>query len=428
MSTRVIIYSGKGGTGKTTISAASAAMIAAGGKRVLIMSSDPAHSLSDVLGQPISRESLTPLAPNLYGLEIDTIYEMRKKVSGYQQFIANSYENQGIGTSVAAELANQPGMDEILALNRLREEYESQKWDCIIVDTAPTGNTLRLLAYPDMIIGGSTGRNFFKVYRGFSGMVRPFRQQGPSDDFFKEVNNLLDMMKALSSFILSPDLTIRLVLNPERLPLMETKRAYTFLSLYGIKMDAVIVNKVLPTSKQLGQYFDYWVKLQKQYLQEIEDSFAPMPIFKSVLEDEEPIGVEKLRPVAQKLFGLCEPQANLYDRQLLWVETLPALPGYRPGHESRASTPLNRYRLCVYLPFVDEQDEFYISHAGSDVNVTAGRIQRAVSLPRILVDCDLGNFYYEDGVLKMEFVEKPKEEIAWEDDPFFAGSKVGKFN
>ncbi len=419
MSTRIIIYSGKGGTGKTTISAATAALIASRGQRVLIMSSDPAHSLSDVLGQPISRDSLTLLAPNLYGLEIDTIHEMRKRVSGYQQFIANSYETQGIGTSVAAELANQPGMDEILALNRLREEYESQKWDCIVVDTAPTGNTLRLLAYPDMIIGGSSGKNFFKVYRGFSNVVRPFRQQTPGDDFFKEVNNLLDVMKALSSFIISDDVSVRLVLNPEKLPLMETKRAYTFLSLYGIRLDAIVINKILPRKKQLGQYFDYWVKLQERYLQQIEESFAPMPIFRSQLEDEEPIGVERLRPVAERLFGEADPMGQLYDRKLLWVENLPSTPTYKNG-----PAPLARREFCVYLPFVDVQDEIDITRNGSDITVSAGRVQRVVSLPRILVDSELGKFYYDKDVLRMEFAEQPKEEIVWEDDPFFVASNV----
>ncbi len=413
MSTRVIIYSGKGGTGKTTVSAATAALIASQGRRVLVMSSDPAHSLSDVVGHPISRESLTPLAPNLFGLEIDTIYEMRKSVSGFQNFVASAYEKQGVDSSVAAELANQPGMDEILALNRLMEEYRSGKWDCIIVDTAPTGNTLRLLAYPEMIIGGNSGKNLIKVYRGFSGLVRPFRQQTPSDDFFKEVNNLMGVMNSLSQFILSADLTVRLVLNPEKLPVMETKRAYTFLSLYGIKLDAIVVNKILPREKQLGAYFDYWLELQSQYLQEIVDSFAPMPIFRSILEDEEPIGVDRLRPVAARMFGNTEAMAVLYDRKLVWVEDLPS-----------PSKKLARRQLCLYLPFIDEQDDLYIHREGEDINIIAGRVQRNVSLPRILLDCDTGDSHYEDGILKIEFIDRPVEEIAWEDDPYFVASNV----
>ncbi|MEI7555392.1 ArsA family ATPase [Candidatus Chlorohelix sp.] len=413
MGTRVIIYSGKGGTGKTTISAASASLIASRGKKVLIMSSDPAHSLSDVIGKAISRDELTELAPNLYGLEVDTVYEMRKSMGGFQKFMANAYEGRGVDSSVAAELSNQPGMDEILALNRLLIEYKSNKWDCIIVDTAPTGNTLRLLAYPEMIIGGTSGKNFFKVYRGFSSFVRPFRQQTPNDEFFKEVNKLMEMMNDLSAFIVADDVSVRLVLNPEKLPVMETKRAYTFLSLYGIKMDSVIINKILPKEKQLGAYFDYWVELQAKYIKEIEDSFNPMPIFGSILEDEEPIGVKKLTPVAEKLFGASDPMQKLYDHPLIWLEEMPTNP--------RAPKETHR-RLCVRLPFIDEQDELYIEHNGTDVNVTAGRIQRAVSLPRVLVHSDLVSFYYEDGILKMEFSEKPPEEIAWTDDPFFVGS------
>lgn len=423
MGTRVLIYSGKGGTGKTTVSAATAALIAGRGKRVLIMSSDPAHSLSDVVGQSISRDELTQLAPNLFGLEVDTIYEMRKNMGGFQKFMANAYEGRGIESSVAAELANQPGMDEILSLNRLLVEYNRGKWDCIIVDTAPTGNTLRLLAYPEMIIGGETGKNFFKVYRGFSSIVRPFRQATPNDDFFKEVNKLMDMMNDLSRFIVSDDVTVRLVLNPEKLPVMETKRAYTFLSLYGIRLDACVVNKVLPKGKELGQYFDYWVELQGKYIREIEGSFEPMPILKSVLEDEEPIGIEKLGKVAEKLFGDTDPMDKLFEERLIWVEDMQltaAKTKLNPG------LPETHRRLCIHLPFIDEQDDLYISNLGTDVQVTAGRIQRNVSLPRILLQSELNSYYYEEGVLKMEFIEKPiaVEEIHWEDDPFFVGSEL----
>ncbi|MEI6046201.1 MAG: TRC40/GET3/ArsA family transport-energizing ATPase [Chloroflexota bacterium] len=421
MPTRVIIYSGKGGTGKTTVSAATASLVASQGKRVLIMSSDPAHSLSDVMGQAISRDDLTPLAPNLFGLEIDTIYEMRKNMGGFQRFIASTYEGRGIDSSVAAELSNQPGMDEILSLNRLLLEYRSGNWDCIILDTAPTGNTLRLLAYPEMIIGGNTGKNFFRVYRGFSNFVRPFKNNAPNDDFFKEVNSLMEMMNDLSSFIVNDDVSVRLVLNPEKLPVMETKRAYTFLSLYGIRLDAVVVNKILPREKKLGAYFDYWVELQAKYLDDIEAAFNPMPIFRSILEDVEPIGIEKLRRVGEHLFAdKTDPLAQFYDRPLVWVEDLPAQIG------PDASKKVRRC-LCVYIPFIDDHQELYITHLGTDVHVTAGRIQRNVSLPRILLNSELDNYYYENGVLKLEFAEKPpevEEEIAWEDDPFFSRSGV----
>jgi arsenite/tail-anchored protein-transporting ATPase len=424
MATRVIIYSGKGGTGKTTVSAATAALIASQGKRVLIMSSDPAHSLSDVVGQNISRENFTQLAPNLFGLEVDTVFEMRRNMSGFQNFVINSYEKHGVQSSVAAELSNQPGMDEILSLNRLLIEHQSGRWDCIIVDTAPTGNTLRLLAYPEMIIGGSTGKNFMKVYRGFSNFTRPFKQSSGNDDFYKEVNKLMDMMNTLSNFIVSEDVSVRLVLNPEKLPLMETKRAYTFLSLYGIHLDAVVVNKILPKDKQLGAYFDYWVELQAKYCKEINDSFAPIPILHSVMEDTEPIGVNKLLPVAQKLFGQYNASDRLYENMLIWLEEIPQKAIVSKLGTIQTAKTLPKRRLCVYLPFVAEDDELSISHEGTEICVTAGRIQRFVSLPQILLNSDLKNFYYEENTLKLEFEERPVEEIVWEDDPFF----VGKMN
>lgn len=424
MATRVLIYSGKGGTGKTTVSAATAALLASQGKRVLIMSSDPAHSLSDVIGQPISRDEMTLLAPNLYGLEIDTIYEMRKNMGGFQKYMANAYTGRGVESSVAAELSNQPGMDEILSLNRLMSEYQSGKWDCIIVDTAPTGNTLRLLAYPEMIIGGESGKKFFKVYRGFSNVVRPLRQSGPDDSFFKEINTLMEVMNNLSRFIISDDVTVRLVLNPEKLPLMETKRAYTFLSLYGIKMDACMVNKVLPAGKRLGAYFDYWVQLQTKYIKEIEESFQPMPIFKSVLEDEEPIGIMKLIKLAARLYGDYDPMAQLYSQQLMWVEDIKQTALVK---SKLNAVPLETHRrLCIQLPFVEDQEDLLINCVGSDIQVTAGRLQRSINLPRILLESELSSYCYEKGILKLEFVEKPPVAAVaiWEDDPFFVGSNL----
>ncbi len=425
MATRVIIYSGKGGTGKTTVSAATAALIASRGKRVLVMSSDPAHSLSDVVGQQISRDHLTLLAPNLYGLEIDTIHEMRKKAGNFEQYVAKTYEGRGLNSGAAAELSSQPGMDEILSLDRLLIEYKSSKWDCIVLDTAPTGNTLRLLAYPEMIIGGEGGKNFFKAYRGVNTMLRPFGKAAQKDEFFQQINQIMTLLNDLSDFVVASDVTIRLVLNPEKLPVMETKRAATFLSLYGVNLDACIINKVLPKNQDLGPYFDYWTELQAKYTLETENSFQPMPVFKSILEEEEPIGVEKLRGVAERLFGEVDPMAKLFDRQLVWVENIEPAPTQGKNRLNPAIQPMHR-RLCVYLPFLDEENELYISCEGTDVMITAGRIERSVSLPRILLQSELGNYYYEDNTLKLEFVEKPlvENEIAWEDDPFFRGSEL----
>ncbi|MCU0494451.1 MAG: ArsA family ATPase [Chloroflexaceae bacterium] len=389
---RVIIYSGKGGTGKTTISAATATMLAQSGRRTLVLSSDPAHSLADVLGASVSRDKPTPLMPNLYGLEVDTIYEWKRNLGGFQQFVTNTYSTRGVERTTAAELANQPGLDEILALQRVMQEAQSGRWDAIVLDTAPTGNTLRLLAYPELIIGGGAGKKFFKVYRGLANVARPFRRDLPEDRFFDEVNGLLEQMERLSAFLLGPQVSIRLVLNPEKLPLLETRRAYTFLNLYGLLLDAVMINKILPVRADLGAYFDYWQQLQRGYIGEIEASFAPTPIFKTVLQNGEPIGMPMLLEVGAATFGSSDPGAVLYNERPIWMEQWNEEDS--PGH----------YELCLRLPFL-EADTIDLERSGTDLTITAGRLQRSIALPRLLYDCALGNHRYDDGVLRLEFRE-----------------------
>lgn len=390
--TRVIIYSGKGGTGKTTISAATATMLAQSGRRTLVMSSDPAHSLADALGVAISRDKPTTIMPGLYGLEVDTIYEWRRNLGGFQQFVASTYSNRGVERSTAAELANQPGLDEILALQRVMSEAQSGRWDAIVLDTAPTGNTLRLLAYPELIIGGNVGKKFFRVYRGLANMARPFRRDLPEDRFFDEVSVLLDQMDRLSNFLLSADVSIRLVLNPEKLPLLETRRAYTFLNLYGLLLDAVMINKILPRRGDLGSYFDYWVNLQQGYIAEIDNSFSPTPIFKTILQDGEPIGIDRLINVGKMTFGDADPGAVLYSERPIWLEQWNE--DGQPG----------LYELCLRLPFL-ESDTVDLERNGTDINITIDRLQRSIALPRILYECQLSANRYEDGVLRLEFRE-----------------------
>lgn len=402
---RVIIYSGKGGTGKTTVSAATAALLAQRGKRTLVMSSDPAHSLADVLGVSLSREQPEEVAPRLFGLEVDTVHEWRRNLGGFQQFVASSYTNRGIDRSTAAELANQPGLDEILALQRVMVEADTNQWDVIVLDTAPTGNTLRLLAYPELIIGGSLGKKFFRIYRSISNMARPvisraLQQELPNDRFFEEVRTLLDQMERLSNFLVDPQVSMRLVLNPEKLPILETRRAYTFLNLYGLLLDGIVINKILPRQAELGAYFDYWVNLQQGYIEEIETSFAPTPLFKSTLQDSEPIGLKRLLTVGATTFGDNDPSAVLYDERPIWLEQWND--DNEPGY----------YDLCLNLPFVNNET-VSIERNGTDISITIDedRLQRTIALPRILYNCTIGHHRYEDGILRIEFREATDDHI-----------------
>jgi arsenite-transporting ATPase len=370
-------------------------MLAQMGRRTLVLSSDPAHSLADALGVAISRDRATQIAPCLYGLEVDTIYEWRQNLSGFQQFVTSTYSNRGVERSTAAELANQPGLDEILALQRVMAEAQSGRWDAIVLDTAPTGNTLRLLAYPELIIGGDAGKKFFRVYRGIANVARPFRRDMPEDRFFDEVSTLLERMEQLANFLLSPEVSIRLVLNPEKLPLMETRRAYTFINLYGLMLDAVMVNKILPRRADLGPYFDYWVSLQRGYLADIDSSFTPTPIFRTVLQEGEPIGVTALEAIGRATFGDTDPGALLFDERPIWLDQW--------NDEGEPGL----FDLCLRLPFLDDGDMVDLTRNGTDLTITVGRLQRTIALPRILYDCKLGTHRYEDGVLRLEFHESP---------------------
>lgn len=400
---RVIIYSGKGGTGKTTISSSTAVALARQGKRVLIMSSDPAHSLSDVFDVQIGRNEPLKIEKNLYGLEVDTIYELKKNMSGFQKFVSSSYKNQGLDSGMASELTTQPGLDEIFALSRLVDESQSGKWDTVVLDTSPTGNTLRLLAYPEIIIGGNMGKQFFKLYKSMSSLARPLSGNNiPDEDFFNEVNVLLKQMEDINDFILSPEVTFRLVLNPEKLSILETKRAYTFVHLYGINIDGIVINKILPTSRTVGEYFEFWADLHSKYLMEIDNSFYPTPVFRCHLQRTEPIGTDALNGISQKVFGDEAPDKIFYSGKNFWIES----------KENRVTSD-HRDVLCIKVPFLKDAEDVSVERMGTDIIVTVDRAQRNITLPRALYSLEMDRFVREDNMLRVIFkeVKVDKEEM-----------------
>ena len=176
---------------------------------------------------------------------------------------------------------------------------------------------------------------------------------------------------------------------------METRRAYTFINLYGLMLDAIMVNKILPRRADLGPYFDYWVKLQSGYLADIDGSFAPTPIFRTVLQEGEPIGVAALEAIGHATFGDTDPGALLFDERPIWLDQW--------NDEGEPGL----FDLCLRLPFIDDGDMVDLTRNGTDLTITVGRLQRTIALPRILYDCKLGKHRYEDGVLRLEFHEAP---------------------
>lgn len=400
---RVIIYSGKGGTGKTTVSASTAVALAAAGNRVLVISSDPAHSLGDVFQVNLSRSEPTRIADNLYGLEIDTIFEAKQNMANFEKFVSGSYEKRGISSSVASELSTQPGLDEIFSLVRLYHEARSGQWDVVILDTSPTGNTLRLLAYPELIVGGSTGKKLFKVYKGMSSMMKPFGgSTGPDPEFFNEVNQLLEAMNQVSAFLAHPKVTLRLVINPEKLSILESKRAYTFTHIYGLTIDAVVINKIYPMGeelggRELGSYFDYWSQLHGRYIEEINAAFAPLPIFRLFLQPREPLGVPALADTGEKLFVGTDPSQVLYSKKNMWVA------------EREPKDPADQRRFVVRIPFLEENERVEVQRIGTELMLCIGRIARSVSLPRILYNADMVEHHAHGELLTVIFKERQRE-------------------
>ena len=367
------------------------------------MSSDPAHSLSDVFNTSISRNEPQKIEQNLYGLEVDTIHELKKNMSGFQKFVSSSYQNQGIDSGMASELTTQPGLDEIFALGRLVDEAQSGKWDTVVLDTSPTGNTLRLLAYPEIIIGGNMGKQFFKLYKSMSSLARPMGKNSiPDEEFFNEVNVLLKQMEDINKFILSPEVTFRLVLNPEKLSILETKRAYTFVHLYGINIDGIVINKILPTSKTVGEYFEFWADLHSKYLMEIDNSFYPTPVFRCQLQRTEPIGPDALHEVSKLVFGDQSPDKVYYTGKNFWIES-----------KKSAHAEEHLEILCIRIPFLKEAENVEVKRMGTDIVVTVDRAQRIITLPRALYSLEMEKYVREDDLLRLLFREVPvdKEEM-----------------
>jgi arsenite-transporting ATPase len=209
---------------------------------------------------------------------------------------------------------------------------------------------------------------------------------------------LLKQMEDINKFILKPEVTFRLVLNPEKLSILETKRAYTFVHLYGINIDAIVVNKVLPTSSTVGEYFEFWSDLHRKYLMEIDNSFYPTPIFRCEMQRSEPIGCDALDVLSKKIFGDNSADKIFQQGKNFWIES------------KRESVPnQNREVLCIRIPFLKEAEDVRVVRMGTDISVTIDRNQRLITLPRVLYTLEMENFVRDNDTLRIFFKEQPQE-------------------
>lgn len=383
---RTIIYNGKGGVGKTSVAAATARRLAKMGHRTIIMSVDTAHSLGDSLDKPLSYE-IVNVEKNLDALELDIIHEMRTKWSSIKDYFTAFMLSQGMGDISAEEMAILPGMEMVAALFYVLEFKDSGKYDVVIIDTAPTGETLRLLSFPDVsnwYIDKVFGmiRRMVSIARVTVGKVMDIPL--PSKQVMDSIEEIKDNMERVKEILEdSANTTIRLVLNPERMAINETMRSYTYLCLYNKTVECLIVNKVLPQMDD--PYFQEKLKEQAKYLEQIHTAFDPMKIMYAQQLKTELRGPEKLDLFADMIFGESDPIEVYAKSSPMYFETENGID-----------------RLHIRMPFVEKdrielfrtQDNSIIIHIGSQ--------QRRVSLPMTLKDAEMlgAEFGNEDLVVK----------------------------
>jgi len=365
---RIILFTGKGGVGKTTVSAATALAAAARGSRTLVVSTDVAHSLGDALAVEIGRD-IRRIGPNLWGQEVDALYQLEKYWGVLRQYISSVPRARGLDDVVADELANLPGMEEIASLMQLTSVARDNRFDVIIVDCAPTGETMQLLSFPEMARWWL--EKLFPIQRAVARMARPVVQPFvgiplPTDDVFTAVKDLILKVDDMRGLLADPEISsIRLVLNLEKMVIKETQRAYTYFSLFGYATDAVIVNRSLPQTVD-GRFLSGWVEAQRRYRDMVQEAFAPLPILELPLSENEIVGRRRLLDAARLLYGDRDPTARLFT-----------------GVPQKVERKGKRYVLTLAAPFT-ERGKVDISQKGDDLMVRVGAYKRNLALPRTL--------------------------------------------
>ncbi|MGB1120349.1 MAG: TRC40/GET3/ArsA family transport-energizing ATPase [Saprospiraceae bacterium] len=361
---RIILFTGKGGVGKTTTAAATALKAAQQGLKTLVISTDPAHSLSDALDVDLSPEPLE-IAPNLYGQEFDVYYSMKKHWGNMRQLMLTIFKWRGVDNVVAEELSVLPGMEEASAFLWLEKYYREGDYDLIIIDSAPTGETLTLLSLPQVTKSWLTKafpgqkmaiKTLGRVVRGTTGV--------PLDKGYQELENLFDKLESIQKVFLNPEVcSIRIVANPERMVIQEAKRAYTYLQLYGYNVDAIVVNRILPEEAGVGVFSKY-VKAQGEYLQVIDETFSPLPIFKVQHQGEEVFGLDLLDKIGEAIYDSVNPAQVFHNEKPFEVIDMKAA-----------------YLIKLKLQFI-EDDDIKVEKFGDELMVTVGGRRKSVILPR----------------------------------------------
>jgi arsenite-transporting ATPase len=391
--TRIILFTGKGGVGKTSCAAASAIKAVKNGKKTLIISSDPAHSLSDALDTELGPEPVK-VRENLYAQEIDLYYSMKKYWGNVRELLLLVFKWQGINEIAAEELAAIPGMEEASALLWLEQYYNEQSYDVIIVDSAPTGETLTFLTLPQITEWWLTKAFPFQqtAIRTVGFAVR--KTTGvPVDRGYAELQELLGKLKMIHEVLCDPThSSIRLVMNPERMVIQETKRAYTYLQMYGYHVDCIIINRIINEKQLQDSDWKHYISDQKKYLDQIQLSFSPLPILKAQHQKKEVFGIQNLEKIGEELYGKEDPSTVLYNQK-----------NFEIFQED------DIYKIRWRMPFLDK-DDFSVHQFADQLVIQVKNQRRNYFLPKFLSYYQLSDHTIEDDQVIFEF-QKEKEEV-----------------
>ena len=413
---RIVLYTGKGGVGKTSVSAATALRAAEQGYRTIVISTDAAHSLADSFDRPLSPEPIQ-IAPNLWAQELDVLHQMDVYWGTIQKWLGAVAIWQGLDKIVADEVTVLPGMEELASLLQIAYLYDSGNYDFIVVDCAPTGETLRLLTFPE--VARWWLEKVFPVQRRAAKVLRPMMRQIiemplPGDDVFASIQKLFGDLERTRALLADSEVsTIRMVVNPEKMVIKEAQRTFTYVNLFGYTTDAIVVNRVMPKGldvaegdfaaletalaadgalsavgkdlRQAVRHYKSWAQMQQPYLELIDNSFAPVPILQCPFFDGEVVGFDMLRRMAASTYGQADPVAVFYRGRSQSLERLDGT-----------------YTLTLPLPLVTK-GQVDLTRAGDELVVRIGNHRRNLVLPRSLSGLETKEARLDNGMLRITF-------------------------
>ena len=387
---RVLLFTGKGGVGKTTASAATAAAAAVRGSKVLVLSTDPAHSLADALGVALTGEP-TEVDTGLYAMQVDVQAAFERTWRDVQGYLLGLLERAGVDALQAEELTVLPGAEEVLALLEVTRQVTTGPWDLVVVDCAPTGETLRLLALPEAL--SWYVERVFPAQRRALKAVRPLlsRVSGPAvptEGVFDAALRLHRELLGVRAVLTDPQTSVRLVLTPEQVVVAEARRTLTSLALYGYRVDALVANRVFPPSVE--PFLAGWVAAQAAQLAVVRADAGALPVLVSPYLESEPVGLEALAALGEALYAGADPAGPAPEEELLSV-----------------ARTADGFSLSMALPLARHED-LDLSRSGDELVVTVAGHRRVLALPSALRRCTVAGAVLTDGRLVVRFEPDPE--------------------